>query len=108
MSYTKGPWTNEDYEITADDGSVICSVNSIDDFPCIDQDNDPEQLRKLVAELEANARLITAAPELIEACKAVQAAVKDSIANRLSMNNMKYDDVGQQLVKAIAKAEGQP
>lgn len=65
--HTPGPWTNEDFTITADDGSVISDVHSIDDFPCIDQDNDADQLEKLNAELQANARLIAAAPDLLEA-----------------------------------------
>ena len=43
--------------------------------------------------------------ELLAACMAVQEAIKDSIRNRTSMNSIKYDAVGQQLVKAIQKPE---
>ena len=55
---------------------------------------------------EANARLIAAAPDLLEACKAMLSAIKDSLASGVSINNHKYDAVGQQVLAAIKKAEG--
>lgn len=86
-AYTPGPWNNEDYEITAGDGSVICSVNSIDDFPCIDEDNSEEGMEQLVAEFEANASLIAAAPRMyafIEFCAAVGNAEAKAILEEIN------------------------
>ena len=51
---------------------------------------------------DANARLMAAAPELLDALKALRAAVQLVP----EMNNMKYDELGVQVNKAIAKAEG--
>ena len=65
-THTPGPWTNEESEITAEDGSVIAHVNTVDDFPCIDDDNDSSQMALLIVELEANARLIAASPTMAE------------------------------------------
>ena len=49
-----------------------------------------------------DSRLIAAAPELLAALKALRKAVICEPA----MNNMKYDALGAQVNKAIAKAEG--
>ena len=51
---------------------------------------------------EDDARLITAAPDLLHALKYLLAAVKSEPA----MNNHKYDGVGIVVNAAIAKAEG--
>lgn len=78
---------------------MIAHVNTVDDFPCIGEDNDPEQMSHLVAELEANARLIAAAPELLEAAwRAIE------LINR--PRNEGVFEARAILAAAIAKAEG--
>lgn len=63
--HTAGPW-----EFDPEDGYVtlgtalICRVIQSDDFPCVDET--PE----LESECQANGYLVSAAPELLEACRA--------------------------------------
>ena len=61
VSHTPGPWyVEDDYCISAAGGTAIGSVNTSDDFPCIDE-GDTEQCD---AEARANALLMAAAPEM--------------------------------------------
>ena len=100
-AYTPGPWEADfgDFEsgdsvnITAS-GAIIASVLGADSFPCLDD----ERLPGFEIELKANARLIAAVPDLLEACKRVE-----NIA-RAYASPASY----QRLVDAIAKAEGRP
>ena len=69
-THTPGPWfiwtgpseSCKDFGIGAPDDSVVCSVHS-HPHPCA----------------KANARLIAAAPELLEACKALHDALSDIV-----------------------------
>lgn len=98
MNYTPGPWkyvTNVGPTkalITEDDGSTIVEL----------------RLNVRDSRLEANARLIAAAPELLEVCK-------DALE---SLRRLPYDwqpgrpvayrvTIMQELEKAIAKAQGE-
>src|SRR4029078_8318433 len=82
QKHTPGPWEHdgdEVYRITSEINShPICTID--------DLNGDDE--------MEANARLIASAPELLEACKAYVNSEKDSIA------------LLELMEKAIAKAEG--
>jgi hypothetical protein len=64
--HTPGPWQLDDESEVHKEGAVIASVKMPDDFPCLDEDTDEAAL---LAECEANARLIAAAPELLAACQ---------------------------------------
>lgn len=67
--HTPGPWEqdqSDEYAIMAECGSAIATVLTGADFPCLD---DGEQLA-IIPECEANARLIAAAPTLLEALEA--------------------------------------
>lgn len=56
-------------------------------------------------EAAANARLITAAPELLAALKAIVAVLRQE-APGTALNHHKYDAIGIQAHAALAKAEG--
>lgn len=127
MSHTPGPWTNEDFEITAEDGSVICSVNNVDDFPCIEEDNTENGTKQLIAEFEANARLIADAPDSTLLLRALCLGVArwelfagSKIGGEVCCGGMRYSTelnefgvpaigahVRHALQQAIVKSEGQ-
>ncbi len=65
--HTPGAWVDDDFLIMAEDGTQIANVSSIDDFPCIDEDNEPHLVNQIAEECEANVRLIAAAPDLLNA-----------------------------------------
>ena len=89
MKYTKGPWTasiHEDTgeEVVRDRQGIILANCGVDQY----------EFRK-VAEMEANAQLIAAAPELLSACKAIENAMLQTQGFTPNF-----------LEQAIAKAEG--
>jgi len=58
---------------------------------------------------QANARLIAATPELLEACKEAKSTLKMAardIAPLKSVRRERIDEVAKQLERVIAKAEG--
>ena len=64
-------------------------------------------------EQEANARLISAAPDLLEACKEVQTTLENSLGEWVAVTKTyapewthKIKDMLDELEQAIAKAEG--
>ena len=59
-----------------------------------------------VAETEANARLIAAAPELLAACASARGALHRAAEDRYDVTPQWLLDAVDELVKAIAKAEG--
>ena len=106
-AYTPGPWEADfgDFEsgdsvnITAS-GAIIASVLGADSFPCLDD----ERLPGFEIELKANARLIAAVPDLLEACKRLlDAPHYEHFVVRLNDEEMAGLDAIQ---AAIAKAEG--
>lgn len=80
--YTPGPWT-----YNPDDGSLTSDRNFIGRFHC-GWDGRP---------VKADARLITAAPELLQACKAVL---------RIPSGGVVTHEIRGQLAAAVAKAVG--
>lgn len=96
--HTPEPWVvDEDGTVTqADSGAHIAVVSQEDDFPCLEED-EREEAR---AECKANARLIAAAPELLEA---LEKALRESGCDGdLCMHDW-HDDARA----ALAKARGE-
>jgi hypothetical protein len=96
MAHTKGKWVLQGTSIFAFNKSghnrFACQVRSGCRCGC----EEPA----LIEELEANARLIASAPELLGACK--MALEKEKVMP----NNWKSKDLILSLEQAIAKAEG--
>lgn len=107
--HTPGPWTVEDdFTIMADVGAHICTVNEPDDFPCLDQDEANQA--HVLAECQANARLIAAAPTMLAALTAVHTMVGAYALSLWRGGNVldaQRAEAVETLVKAaIAHAEG--
>lgn len=86
--HTKGPWKVE--------FGFICDGNGDRLF------HQSEMMRNhniTVGEMEANAQLIAAAPDLLEACKEAVKIIKDILPPK------GYESYIEQLKQAIAKAE---
>lgn len=96
VKHTPGPWEFDgDNAVMAEVGAHICTVSMGDDFPCLEDD----QRANAEAECKANANLIAAAPELLEALKALlDQLVGDEFA----------DDISSVVSarSAVSKAEG--
>ena len=94
MTHTPGPWT---VEIEDSETTITGTRNN---QPCIiarelyDERNEPS-----LEELDANARLIAASPELLEACKAA------SVSFIGDDDYWKHKELVKVLNAAIAKAE---
>ena len=89
---TQGKWEINEYGILNADGMELGKVY----FNDVDEDS--------LAESEANARLIAAAPELLDACKAIIEA-KDEYPLQDPRELCNAIDF-EQIRDAIAKAEG--
>jgi hypothetical protein len=112
MSHTPGPWITDDSccvdgqarRVGTNDGTSAYYLNSLTICECYVGDEDVTGPNLVQA--EANARLIAAAPDLLEACKEAYSAVAgsdsfaDCIHRILKMRNV--------LREAIEKAEGKP
>ena len=92
--HTKGPWIIcYDGNIDSKSGRSICAMG----FSTYKEYNDQP-------EMKANARLIAAAPELLEACKE-QMRVIETMGNKTGCWPINDDNL-QMAKAAIAKAEG--
>lgn len=93
MSHTPGPWEIRDSNMRTIEapGGSICTPSG----HCLKGRPDEE--------LEANARLIAAAPDLLEACKQVLDA---QVANDQSQWEHLLDEALERIEAAVAKAEG--
>lgn len=99
-AHTPGPWCTDLSECEPGDsvaimahGAIIAEVLGADSFPCLD-DN---QLESFDKELQANARLMAAAPDLLKACKEAYTALPMA----------KHNNATNAILRAaIAKAEG--
>lgn len=100
--HTPGPWgiypdrdKFESFSVEmVDGGAVVAIVQNVEDFSCIDEDN----ADAVDAECEANAHLIAAAPDLLEACRVV--------FRKCVQNQAEGDSIGKLMAGVIAKAEG--
>ena len=87
--YTKGPWTAHGTEITHEGFGYEYPVARANNLIIPD------------AECEANARLIAAAPEILEACQRLcDALAFDGVEEQ-------FEDLYNDAVTLIAKAEGE-
>lgn len=86
MSHTPGPW------VVDSNGNYIDSATGI-----------PVARLSATAQLDDNARLIAAAPDLLEACKAAVAVLGKEYYDQ----PFEWRPVYPKLKAAIAKAEGQ-
>ena|SRR5271157_4352064 len=91
MSYTPGPWEVRERWYIAKVGNSMshAEVKCCLEIPATAKD-----------EHEANARLMAAAPDLLEACKAMVARLENDL-----LDTSLFDDVHAKLRDAIAKAE---
>ena len=96
QKHTQGPWgVTEHPNKRAFEGNLIVCPDDKDMVVCTIWTCDDEK------ETKANARLIAAAPELLEACKAVWSAIIDGDEHEHTA-----EQAHNLLIKAIAKAEG--
>ncbi len=93
MSYTAGPWKsiNNDYRVGSLDADGL--VNKI---VCVTAHNYQER----TPEAQFNARLIAAAPTLLEACKRAKKLLEPEVTKEPDRT------IFWELVEAITKAEG--
>ena len=96
MSYTKGPW------FFADDGTLGTVQDAAGRTIAQAQQISHRDRHTNHAERQANARLIAAAPDLLEACQITVKAVEDGFENAA----MDFSEAMEKLKAAIAKAEG--
>ena len=98
--YTKGPWTilngNGDRICAEKNGMLFVQVATVDIDSLFPMRRPPIEQRK------ANARLIAAAPDLLEACEAVQ---RDCDLGESKYSQLEWAAI-QKCVAAIAKATG--
>jgi len=97
--YTPGNWrvdSEDPFAIIDEDGSGIAHVY-----------NEPAEVKALMDMMKDYARLIAAAPEMLEACKALASAWGKNYPN--AEEAFKKTDRAYELAKkAIAKIEGGP
>lgn len=95
IKHTPGPWHYGDEHVNRREfncfsiGNGACSVAQVAVYPAISRD-----------EAKANARLIAAAPDLLEACQTML-----RLAEGLDLGESNSDEV-EQLRDAITKAQG--
>lgn len=87
---TQGPWMRDGFVIKGKRSETICVMGEIDGF---------ESGYRELPNAVANGRLITAAPELFEACQAV-------LDKYSKVDGELPFSIRLKLLKAIAKAEG--
>lgn len=85
---TKGKWEYfNDYRVNSEDGSMLCAIMYNSDSG-----------HGILPTAEANARLISAAPELFEACKMARTEIAKGTADDLTVDILE---------KALLKALGE-
>ncbi len=99
-NHTPGPWVHDGRHVYVPDyGRNIASVTELTMTNLQKQDDE----RKLAC---ANARLIAAAPELLEACELLDFAYRDGADHGTSANLRILNDAWALAREAIAKAKG--
>lgn len=101
MSHTPGPWQ----ALLHSDTEFVPEVRGICSMYWGIHEPTPESEAAMVAQVEANARLIAAAPDLLEACKALLADYIETCEE----HNIQVFRASLALAReAIAKAEKNP
>ena len=108
-THTPGPWRVVDEDIQAEDGThVVCFGHDYDEYggiearwPAIGPDDQftDEQRATHTGEVEANKRLIAAAPDLFAACKRVAQWIEEQ-------SSPFTQAMCREVLAAVAKAEG--
>jgi hypothetical protein len=106
MKHTQGEWTREDNSIVGQ--RYVCELS---DWHIVAAGGQYDAINQaLTEERDANARLIAAAPELLEACKAVLPYI-ENVARTAHGKNPEcwgaYHNLAGLIDAAIAKAGGQ-
>ncbi len=101
--FTKGPWKMSEvyYRRCGFDPKIVITPQGQKKKVCTVQDSGMAGRSADVEKLKANANLISAAPELLEACEKTVARL-----NQLIQPNMLENTILEDLEQAIAKAEG--
>lgn len=116
MAHTPGPWEvkqgddERDFIVAEPSGNTVCEPNAA----CFDfAELDPNVRTITLAEAQANARLIAAAPELL-ACLRRMCGMYGAYSKRLAPllaedegTMWAFENVNSLALEAIAKAEGQ-
>ena len=101
MKYTQGPW--EFRQTRIDDSAFISDIHAPHQDNPKENGTDPTVAttwyRSVDGQAEANARLISVAPELLECLREWNSLVINSGAEG-------FDEIAKQTEKVIAKAEG--
>ncbi len=107
--HTPAPWSVdlETGEIKAADEQVtIGTIYGVDDYPCLDDDDD-EGVQAWNLECHANARLIAAAPGLLEVLEQLLDIEKTGVSERGRWYMIVYStETAQKIRAAIAAAKG--
>lgn len=104
--HTKGPWIVDDRHVHPENGLVYSQGHIEDDvIVCVDTD---ARVGGLLSETDkANLRLISAAPDLLEACKDLMRHYAAGVTPSTDLSgNSQTDAILRYARAAIAKAEG--
>jgi hypothetical protein len=103
-THSKGPWRVDDFDagtITTQDGSTqIAAVLTVDDFPCLEDDD----LAAVGIECQMNMRLVAAGPDLLAASRQTLDWIDGAIAAGLTVTG-DLRASRNALMAAIAAAE---
>lgn len=109
QQHIPGPWEagtgdNDGYEsITIEhEGFPICEVRGTDDMSCIDDD---EEEARIASEMVSTARLICAAPDLLQALEAARDHL-EYVGYGDDWERQGTESLRDQIDEAIAKAKG--
>lgn len=100
MKYTPGPWEiGKFWPSSKREELSECEITPVGEFAILAHVYRPDRSKE---EAEANAHLIAAAPELLEAC----IKMYDHIFNRQCQTDIEIADMRDYACDAITKAEG--
>lgn len=101
VSHTQGPWTCDKYRyVYVEGGRIIATANQI-----TAKNLQAQEIENAIA--AANARLIAAAPELLDALENLFALVKGECPSLLNEDSGGDAELCLKIEKAISKAKGE-
>lgn len=101
--HTPGPWSCDygDFAVYCDTGAEVCALT---------QGNHDDGTRIPTDEMEANLQLVTAAPELLQACQRLLTILVDVYEDDFYRHGEPIEDAWPSVINearaSIAKAEG--